>query len=88
MRDKRDMNKTANILEQERQYYYRPCQFDGGLTLKCAGFGAEDESHRAFYLPHFDKCDDGRHHLPGTVILQGYHGDKISSEYANANKIN
>ena len=79
--------KTQTITETDRQYYYRPCQFDGGATLKCAVFGAEDAVHRAFYLPRFDKCEDGRHHLPGTVILQGYHGDRVSSDYATANSI-
>lgn len=67
--------------ELDRHYYYRPLKFDGGNTYKCAGFGAEGIARRNFYIPHFDKCEDGNY-LPGTVVLRGYHGDRLTKDYA------
>ena len=78
---------APEVTQTDRHYYYRPCAYNNGATLKCAGHGAEDPSHRAFYLPHFDKADDGRHLLTGTLVLEGYHGDQIEAEYAKANSI-
>lgn len=73
----------------DRNYYYRPCQHDGGATYKCAGFGAESRSHREFYIPYFDSAKglDNTFLLPGVVVLKGYHGDKVTKDYALANKL-
>lgn len=80
------LNQTTplTVTELDRCYYYRPLAFDGGATLKCAGFGAEDAAHKKFYLPYFatNEAKDARF-LPGVVILVGYHGDKITREYAD-----
>lgn len=75
--------------ELDRHYYYRPCQFDNGKTLKCAGFGAEKKEHREFYVPHFDSANgcENTHLLPGVMILRGYHGDKVSLDYAYSNQL-
>ena len=68
-------------------YYYRPCAYNNGATLKCAGHGAEDESHRSFYIPHFDSEDGLKHThlLAGVVVVAGYQGDQITPEVAKAN---
>jgi hypothetical protein len=84
------MNEKAAqpiVTETDRFYYYRPCVFDGGNTLKCAGFGAEKSEHRAFYLPHFAKGDKENFLLPGCFVLQGYHGDQISKAYAEKHSV-
>ncbi len=75
------MNKPTQL---NRRYYYRPCLYDNGATFKCAGHGAEDAKHLAFYRPYFDSIAGllGTFLLKGVVILQGYHGDKITREYA------
>lgn len=77
--------KNTQVTHPERSYYYRPLRYYRGTVYKCAGFGAEDPKHRAFYEPFFNGpgCDPEQHkmgdvsYLPGVVILQGYRGDRI-----------
>lgn len=65
---------------EARKYYYRPLASTGGKVLKCAGFGAESEEHRAFYVPYFN-TDTGRHgeYATGVQIIEGYRGDRIDA---------
>jgi len=67
-------------------YYYRPCAYNNGATLKCAGHGAEDADHRAFYVPYFnsEKGLADTHLMPGVVVVEGYQGDQITPETAQA----
>lgn len=81
------MNTQSNVTQLDRHYYYRPCQFDGGKTLKCAGHGAELTEHLAFYLDHFAKGAPDQFLLPGVVVLRGYHGDKVDRQYALTNAL-
>lgn len=67
---------TAPVTQLDRSYYYRPLAFFGGKVFKCAGFGAENPEHRAFYTNHFNTAKE-KGFLPGCVILEGYHGDRI-----------
>jgi hypothetical protein len=62
----------------KRQFYYRPLSFYGGKILKCAGHGAENPEHRAFYEKHFNTHLEGGQFMPGVQILSGYHGDRIA----------
>lgn len=84
--------EQSGATQLDRHYYYRPCTFDGGKTLKCAGFGAETPEHKRFYRPHFranaDKESSGCPFMAGVVIVVGYHGDKISREYAIRHALN
>ncbi len=64
------------VTQLDRFYYYRPLAFFKGTVFKCAGFGAEKPEHRAFYEKHFTQVKE-QGFLPGCVILQGYHGDRI-----------
>jgi hypothetical protein len=59
-------------------YYYRPLAAYPEI-YKCAGHGAEDPQHRAFYEPFFNSKEDckERGFVPGVVILEGYRGDRI-----------
>lgn len=70
----------------EKKYYYRPIAFYNGKVLKCAGHGAENANHREFFEPYFAENKDASQHasgcafLPGVVILDGYHGDRITAD--------
>ena len=61
-----------------RLYYYRPLALDGSI-YKCAGFGAENHFHRAFYEDYFNSEENCRERgfRSGVVILEGYRGDRI-----------
>lgn len=48
-------------------YYYVSLPFYDHKVFKCAGFGAEDEQHRAFYVPWFEQ--NGQ---PNTTDRAGY----------------
>jgi hypothetical protein len=60
-------------------YYYRPIPHYNGNVLKCAGHGAERPEHRAFYEPFFATNEDGQF-MPGVVIVEGYRGDRITTD--------
>ncbi len=66
----------------EREYYYQAFSAYGGTVYKCRGFGAERPEHRAFYEPHFLKCENqgGSNWLPDLVVLKGYRGDRIQRD--------
>lgn len=77
------------VTHNDRQYYYRPLAFDNGKTMKCAGFGGEQPEHRKFYMQWFDEPlrNGDTAFLKGVVLMQGYHGDRITSDYADDFKI-
>ena len=72
--------QTVKPGTESRKYYYRPLARTGGKVLKCAGFGAEREEHRALYVPYFN-ADTGRHgeYATGVQIIDGYRGDRIDA---------
>lgn len=67
--------KTQN--NEGRVYYYRPLA-GNSRVFKCAGFGAEQEDHRAFYVPYFTRTASPESGIAaGEPILSPYVGDKI-----------
>jgi hypothetical protein len=57
-------------------YYYRKLKSTG--MYKCAGHGAEDPAHRAFYLPFFKSNQDNDPRFEADCILSEYKGDIIN----------
>jgi hypothetical protein len=70
-------------MDATRLYYYRPLAKYPQI-YKCAGFGAENHFHRAFYEVYFDSEENCRERgfCPGVVVLEGYRGDRISRDSA------
>lgn len=60
----------------EPVYYYRKLKATG--LYKCAGHGAEDPSHRAFYLPFFQANQDNDPRFEADCILSEYKGDTFN----------
>jgi hypothetical protein len=61
--------------DQTLLYYYRPLR-RYAQVYKCAGHGAEDAKHRAFYQKYFSEHDKDPVYAPGCII-RTYRGDRI-----------
>jgi hypothetical protein len=57
-------------------YYYRPLRRYPSV-YKCAGHGAENPEHRAFYVKFWTKLDTDPVYLPGCIV-RSYQGDRIT----------
>jgi hypothetical protein len=73
-----------------KKYYYVSLPVFDHKILKCAGHGAEDDNHRAFYKPYFERYGHAAHRNSNleeqaekngpyrVVITDAYLGDKIA----------
>jgi hypothetical protein len=64
-------------MQAELLYYYRPLRRYPNV-YKCAGHGAEDPKHRAFYEPFWNSKDNSPVFAPGCIVSP-YVGDRADA---------
>jgi hypothetical protein len=75
---KKQTTSKAATETTTRMYYYRPLAARPGV-YKCAGFGAENAEHRAFYAEYFTThAEPSAGIAAGKPIICAYAGDQIT----------
>jgi hypothetical protein len=61
----------------DKLYYYRKLKATG--NYKCAGHGAEDPKHRAFYFRFFQENQDNDPRFLADCVISPYLGDQFNA---------